>query len=234
MRRKLEETRDEFVGRLVRRAAVAEGNPEVLLARIRELATRPEEPPARNRARLRRLGRPIAVLALVTLAAGLVGGFVGARTAGSAASAAPPMLAFEVAPGWNTLQTRLPLPAGDKVQIAWASNVPFAGNDVATGFPLDTARILAEDGIVVYASSSADVDNPDEYRNLTLPLSLSDGRFVADGYQNQPAPHVSMVTIGARLESTYVLVHAYFGSNKPTAAAWAAAEAELRRLRVPN
>lgn len=233
MRREDGETRDDFLGRLVRDTGLAEDDFEALKL-ARETALVPAASARRSTPRLRRLARPVVILAVVAIAAGVIGGLIGARTASSTASVAPPVLTFEEAVSWSTLQTRLPPPAGDKVQIAWTANVPFAGDDTVTGFPLETAKTLPPNGVVVYASSAADVSNPDEYRELTLPLSLSDGRFIADDYENQPAPHVSTATIGARLEHRYVLVHVWFGAKQPSPESRAAADEALSRLRVPS
>lgn len=227
-----DEHRDEFLGRLVRDAGLPED--EGALVRARELAHGEGATATRAASGGRRVARAALAFAVVALAAGLAGGLIGARTGKSTASPAPRVLAFDVAAGWSSLQTHLPPPAGDKVEIAWTANVPFAGDDRTTGFPLETAKTLPADGVVVYASSAADVANPEEFRELTLPLSLADGRFVSADYQNQPAPHVSMTTIGARLAEGYVLVHVWFGANEPSAAAKAAADAALRRLRVPD
>jgi hypothetical protein len=224
--------RDDFLGRLVRDTGLPAD--DAALVRARELAHGEAATAPRGTSGSRRLVRAALAFTAVALAAGLAGGFIGARTGESTASVAPPVLAFDVAAGWSSLQTHLPPPAGDKVQIAWTANVPFAGDDAATGFPLETAKSLPPDGVVVYASSAAGVANPDEYRELELPLTLADGRFVSEDYENQPAPHVSMSTIGARLDGGYVLVHVWFGANEPSPAARKAAEAALSRLRVPE
>jgi len=226
------ERRDEFAGRLVRDTGLAESDEAIV--RARDLTQRGAASAPGAGVLRRGWGRAALAFAVVALAAGLAGGFIGARTTQSTASVAPPVLAFDVADGWSSLQTHLPPPAGDKVQIAWTANVPFAGDDATTGFPLATAKSLPPDGVVVYASSAADVANPDEYRELELPLSLADARFLATGYENQPAPHVSTAMIGARLDDGYVLVHVWFGANDPGSAARAAADAALRRLHVPD
>ena len=52
---------------------------------------------------------------------------------------------------------------------------------------------------------------------VDFPLRVSDLYCVADGYEGQPAPHVSFCNLAARLESGEIFnAYVYFGRNEPT------------------
>lgn len=227
------EIRDHTLARALSDLPVPDQPVDPFFDRLRERAA--SERPSRI-ARLRRRIPPrpqFALLFATALIAGLVGAAVALATRAPTASEPPAVLTFTAESGWSTMQTPLPPPVGSKVEIAWAANVPFAAADRVSGFPIETAKALPPDGVVVYASLTGAVDNPDEYRNIDLPLRLADGDLRASGYENQPAPNVSSETIGARVRGQFLLVHVWFGSNDPPAASRAAANEELARLSVP-
>jgi len=177
--------------------------------------------------------RPLALATASAVVFALLGGVIGAVTAsGSGATRTPPVLAFTPAAGWNTLQTRDATHAG--IQFGWAANVPFAPGDAATGEPIETVKTLPADGIALYASSLPKVSDDAAYRNLQLPLKLSDGYFLTGQYENQPAPNVSKYLINAHVNGQYVFAEVYFGTSEPGAELLRAAAEELGRLSVPT
>ena len=72
------------------------------------------------------------------------------------------------------------------------------------------------------------------YRDLRTPLTLSDGDFFSDQYENQPAPNVSKYMINAHVNGRYVFVEVLFGTPSPSAELRQAADEELARLLVPE
>lgn len=176
--------------------------------------------------------RPIALLCATAVVFAAIGGAAGSIAAsGSKKVASSPVLAFTPAAGWNTLQSRDAHDA--RVQFVWAANVPFSGKDSVTGEPIQTAKTLPPDGVVVYVSSLPSVPDASGYRDLGLPLRLSDGDLFTSGYENQPAPNVSKVMINAHVNGRYVYVEVLFGTQTPSAATRDAADAQLARLVVP-
>ncbi len=119
------------------------------------------------------------------------------------------------------------------MQFVWAANVPFAAGDSVSGEPINTAKTLAPDGIIVYASSLPTVADNSSYSDRQLPLKLSDGQFVTGQYENQPAPNVSKYMINAHVNGQYVYVEVMFGSPQPTTQMQNDADEELARLAVP-
>lgn len=139
------------------------------------------------------------------------------------------------APGdWNVVQTPLAAQLAQNVQVAWATNRPLAGDDAATGWPNNTARALGDGGILVYASLAQAVDNPEEYADLNLPLTLASGTFAPGQYEDQPASNVSVNVISARVRGHYLLIYVYFGTNQPSPQLRQQAEGQLARLVVPQ
>ncbi|HMJ00750.1 MAG TPA: hypothetical protein VK488_13010 [Gaiellaceae bacterium] len=152
----------------------------------------------------------------------------------SHAETRPPVLAFTPALGWNTLQSRDP--HDDRIQFVWGANVPFAGNDAATGEPVQTAKSLPADGILIYASTLPTIPDPSTsgYKDLQLPLALSDGNFFSGQYENQPSPNVSEYRINAHVNGRYVYVEVMFGTANPNESMLDSAQTELSRLFVPS
>lgn len=186
----------------------------------------------------RRLGaawmqRPRALLtataAIFALLGATAGGF--AATAASGDNGAPTVLAFAPAADWNTLQSQDP--RQPEVQFAWAANIPFAPDDRLTGEPIETAKLLPTNGILVYASMLPQVPDASGYRDVGGPIELADGQFLSGGFENQPAPNVSEVQINARIRGRFVYAVVMFGTNEPSAELRQAAQQELERLLIP-
>jgi hypothetical protein len=185
--------------------------------------------------RSRRVWRLTAVAAAALVLVGVAGGFVGAAISHSSARAATPspVLAFTPAKGWNSVVTPLPAKLQPNNEVTWASNVPFQGDDLASGWPKKTVTALPTEGIVVFASLAHSVDNPQAYPDRTAPLKLSDGYFLSSHYEGQPAPNVSLQMIYAHIDGQFLLVQVWFGNTSPTDSQRAAADQELARLSVP-
>ena len=137
------ESRDTELGQAIRRIAVPE-LPHDFLARTAALALGGS--PQRRR---------ILAVAATTHAP-------------APASAASPVLAFAPASDWNSVVAPLPgkLQTNNEV-VAWAGNVPFQGDDLASGWPTDTVERLPADGVVVFASLAHTVDDPQTYPAAT-------------------------------------------------------------------
>jgi hypothetical protein len=178
--------------------------------------------------------RPLALVGLTALLFAVAGGLAGglAVAATQEDSADPPVLAFNPASGWSTLQTQDDAGAG--VEFAWAANVPFAAADTVSGQLTETARQLPAAGILVYVSSLREVPDDSGYRDVGLPIQVVDGDFFTGMYENQPASHVSKYQINAYVNKRYVYVEVMFGAPRPDARLIAAAQEELNRLVVPE
>ena len=203
-----------------------------------ELRARTQEKLARRGLRkLRALAerRPLVAVATTALIFACVGGLAATfAVPRSHAETNPPVLAFIPALGWNTLQSRDP--NDDRIQFVWGANVPFAGKDAANGEPIQTARSLPADGILIYASTLPTVPDPSTsgYKDLQLPLALSNGNFFSGQYENQPSPNVSEYRIDAHVNGRYVYVEVMFGTPNPDRSLLASAQTELSRLFVPR
>lgn len=179
-------------------------------------------------------------LAIVTLVTGSLFGAIGVAAGALLAEppAAPPerseILTFRPAAGWNLVVTPLPEKLQDNNQIAWAANVPLAGGRAASGWSRDTVMTLGPGGVVVFASAARQVSDAASYDALDRLPTLDDGYFVADGYEMQPAPNVSVWMIECRCRGVYLTVQVWFGRNDPTDSDLEAARAELGRLVLPE
>lgn len=227
-----EEYRDEVVSRALADMPLPAESP-TFFEDLRARAVGAQDRRWRRSLRAFAARRPLALATASAVMFALLGGVVGAVAAsGSGATSTAPVLAFTPADGWNTLQTRDATHAG--IQFAWAANVPFAPADAATGEPIETVKTLPADGIAVYASTLPQVSEDAAYRDVLLPLKLSDGYFLTGQYENQPAPNVSKYLINAHVNGQYVFVEVYFGTPEPGAELLRAAGEELHRLSVPS
>jgi hypothetical protein len=205
-------TSDDFFGRL--------------RARVVETDTRP-----RHAAR-RRL---FATAALVGLAL-VVGGVAGATLAGSSpATPSTPVPAFAPAVGWNTVETNNHRSAPNKLDLAWAANVPFEPQDAQTDWPNATLRDLPPDGIVIVVVGPWTYTGSEQLPDLKLPVRLTDLYFNGDNWEGQPAPNVSRYQIAAHINAQKIVnVYVWMGRVDPTPAMKTAAEEELARLTLPS
>jgi hypothetical protein len=146
--------------------------------------------------------------------------------------APPRRLGFRPAPGWSVMRTHGPLPADANIFATWATNVEIAAADRVSTWPLETARTLPENGVIVYACITSEVDDPEVYPARTLPLTLAGEHLLTSNYGNQPAPHVSETIVYARIADQYLLVVVYFGSHRPSGRVRREADQQLARLTV--
>lgn len=122
-------------------------------------------------------------------------------------------LRFGKRDGWTVVRVDLNLPGIDAI---WATNVPVAGDDLTTTWPIVTGQTLPPDGAIVYASIANDVVNPEEFPStLERPFSLAGAHFLRDEYEGRPAANVSLARLNGRVGDAYLLVHVYFGSREP-------------------
>lgn len=232
------QTHDAQVRRAIEEIAVPPLSKD-FTARVVAAARESEPDHAPTPARItrpRRTGHLALAAAALVAAATVVGGFIGASIthAPAQASASAPVLSFTPATDWNSVVAPLPSKLQASNQVAWASNVPFQGSDTASGWPIDTVKRLPSQGVVVFASLAHQVDNQGSFPERSLPLQLSDGYFLASGYEGQPAPNVSLQMVYAHVNGHYLLIQVWFGQNKPTDAQTQAANTELARLTVPT
>lgn len=122
-------------------------------------------------------------------------------------------LRFRSHHGWTVVPVDLNLPGIDAI---WATNVPVAGDDLATTWPTVTGQTLPPEGAIVYASIADDVVNPEEFPTaLERPFSLARAYFHSEHYEGRPAPNVSLARVSGRVGDAYLLLHVYFGSPRP-------------------
>jgi len=134
---------------------------------------------------------------------------------------------------WYTRAHVLDVRSGG-IPVAWASNVPFKSADLsepnAVG-PIETVRALPSHGIVIVAVGPRRYDGNANFPHLSLPISVDDGRHIADGYEGQLAPHVSFGYVDTWVGDDRVLnVHYYIGTNDPSADLLAKADRALATL----
>lgn len=139
---------------------------------------------------------------------------------------------FEPSEGWNTVQTSVGSDP-EAPNAAWAANVPYASEESYSGFPDNTLRCMPDDGIVMVAVGPRTYTGGVDFPHLEMPLRLSDGFFVPDQYNGQPATHVSMYTIDTWIDGKLLNVNVWIGQNHPSPDLVRAANQELARLRVP-
>ena len=139
--------------------------------------------------------------------------------------------AFLPANGWTVKGSTFPWGDDEEAQVVWAANVQAADGDAETGWPIETVRHLAGDGIVVCLSMAPQVeDGPSIYPERHVPLKLSDATFLTGQYEDQAAPNVSLYRLAAHVRDQYVTAEVFFGSLEPSSAALQAADAQLSRF----
>lgn len=226
--------RDTELGEMIKKIIVPPLSSD-FFARTADVALASDASSTHLISRSRRRWRVMAATAAAAAVAAVAGGFIGATIthAPAPASAASPVLAFTPASDWNSVVAPLPSKLQANNEVAWASNVPFQGGDLASGWPTDTVKALPADGVVVFASLAHTVDNAQTYPERSAPLRLSDGYFLSSGYEGQPAPNVSLQMIYAHVNGQFILAQVWFGQNTPTDAQKQAADDELARLVIP-
>jgi hypothetical protein len=139
-------------------------------------------------------------------------------------------LTVELKEGWDGFAKDIG-PPQEQVPALYVANVtwPDRGQNFADPATLELFKGLPPQGIVIAASATSS-GGGEEF--LRRPIRLSDGRFLADSYEGQPAPHVSTQTISGRLGEWTLIVQVYFGRNDPTDEMRAEANHVLATLEV--
>jgi hypothetical protein len=125
-------------------------------------------------------------------------------------------LTVELKEGWDGFAKDIG-PPHEQVPALYVANVPWPdrGQNFADAVTLEPFEALPPEGVVIAASASS--SGGEEFRHvLRRPVTLSDGHFLADSYEGQPAPHVSTQIISGRLGEQSLSIHVYFGRNDPT------------------
>jgi hypothetical protein len=141
-------------------------------------------------------------------------------------------LTVELLGGWHGFAKDIG-PPHLQVPALYVANVPWPdrGQNLAVSDTLEAFERLPPNGIVVAASASP--SGGEEFRRvLRRPVRLSDGHFLADMYEGQPAPHVSSQIISVRLGERALSIQIYFGRNDPSDEMRAEANRVLATLQV--
>lgn len=164
------------------------------------------------------------VVALALLAACLTGAASANR--GAATTPSPP--SFRVAVGWWTLSTGPTTTIAPEVWVA-----SDRGTDQEALFNLFVGlKHLTPAGIVIWASDMGKGGPMSVFTNTRWPLKL--GSFRLDGsWKGQPAANVQQRVRWASVAGWHLDVRVYFGTQHPTKATLAKAQAELNRLTLP-
>jgi hypothetical protein len=141
-------------------------------------------------------------------------------------------LSIELLDGWDGFAKDIgpphqPVPAVYVANVDW----PDRGQDLSTAATLEAFERLPPRGIVVAVSASPS-GGEEPVRILHPPVRLSDGYFLADMYEGQPARHVSTQIIFGRLGGRALHLQVYFGRNDPTEDMRAEANRVLATLEV--
>jgi len=195
-------------------------------ARAAVLAGAPQAPP-------RRAGR--LVLVAVVLVAALAGAFAAGLAlapggATKAAQADGP--GFLPAQGWDTFQTGATTPP--QAPTATAANVKLGPDVLQETFPWQTVATLRSGQVlleVLFAPRGENAAIDAQYRPRSLPLSLADAES-GGPFEGQP-PNASAERLSGKVNGWNLDLFVFYG-GRPTRAARAAAQEELRRLVVPQ
>ncbi len=230
----LHEHRDAELGRMIETISVPPLSAD-FFTRTAQAASADSPPAASRLRRARPIWRLVAAAAAIAAAAALAGGFVGASLTHAPARAGASqasVMGFLPASGWNSVVAPLPSKLKANNQVTWASDVPFQGDDLASGWPNATVKLLPPDGVVIFASL-AHISSPGGFTERSAPLKLADGNFFSSHFDGQPAPNVSLQLIEAHINGQYVLIQVWFGRLEPSDEQKRKADAELARLQIP-
>jgi len=163
--------------------------------------------------------------ALTLLTVSLAGTATAARQ--RAAIALPPP-SFRPAVGWWTLST------GPTTAIApevWAASDRGTDQEALFNLFLGLKR-LSSSGIVIWVSDMGKGGPTSVFTKTGWPLKLGSLRL-DESWKGQPAANVQQRVRGAAIAGWRLDVRVYFGTQHPTKATLAKAQAELNRLMVP-
>jgi len=142
-----------------------------------------------------------------------------------------PPLALQQTPGWMTVTTGPTNPRKQAPQV-WA--ITTRGDEAALRpFDLfDGLRSLSRNGIVVWASTAGRGGPTKVFTGSSWPLRLLIFR-VDTSWEGQPAANIQQRLRWASVDGWHVDGRVYFGTQRPSKALLARAQAELNRLRLP-
>jgi hypothetical protein len=171
-------------------------------------------------------GAVVTVLVMLTLAA-----TIGATARSERASKAQPAPTFAPALGWWTLSTG-PTDGRQLAPETWAAS--DEGTSLLPLFNLFVGlRKLTPSGVLIWASTSGRGGRNASFRTSTWPLRLSSFR-VDRAWEGQPAANVQQRVRWSAVRGWHLDVRVYFGTEHPSRAVVAKAQAELDRLRLPQ
>ncbi len=233
--------RDEKIGEALKSIPVPRTSPsffsdlmESIDSQSRESSVAVSSGESRESARLPVWRRGRVGLAASLAALVFFGGFV---AGGVQAQTPTPTLAsittFEPAAGWSTLESSIGSDP-EALRTVWAANIPFQSEELFTGFPDNTLRGLPSNGVVIVAAGPRSYTGSEQFPHLDFPIKLSDGYFVSDNYDGQPAPNVSMYTIDTWVGNKLLNLSVWIGSPHPDDSLVNTANEELARLHVPS
>ena len=155
---------------------------------------------------------------------------VSPAVAAQRARALPPP-SFRPAIGWWTLSTGPTTTHGKVAPEVWAAS--DRGTDQEALFNLFVGlKRLSSSGTVIWATDAGRGGPTTVFTEATWPLKLSSFR-VDQNWEGQPAANVQQRVRVASIAGWHLDVRVYFGTQQPTKATLAKAQAEINRLTVP-
>jgi len=165
------------------------------------------------------------VVALALLTACLAGA---ATAANQRPKTTLPPPSFRPAVGWWTLSTG---PTATIAPEVWAAS--DRGTDQEALFNLFVGlKLLSSRGIVIWASDMGKGAPTSVFTKTGWPLNLGSFRL-DESWKGQPAANVQQRVRWASIAGWRLDVRVYFGTQHPTKATLAKAQAELNRLTLP-
>lgn len=157
-------------------------------------------------------------------------GAVSPAAAGQRASARPAP-SFRPAVGWWTLSTGPTATDGNVAPEVWAAS--DRGTDQEALFNLFVGlKRLSSSGIVIWATDAGRGGPTRLFTKATWPLKLSSFRL-DQSWEGRPAANVQQRLRWATVAGWHLDVRVYFGTQHPTKATLAKAQAEINRLTLP-
>lgn len=169
----------------------------------------------------------VVVVVLLTL---VTANSAGARRAALRAVLPPP--SFRPAAGWSTMTTGPTNIRDSTPEVKAASDHGAASPAELFNFFVGL-RKLTPTGVVIWASTSGRGGATPVFTKTSWPLQLSSFR-VDHGWEGQPAANVQQRLRWAVVDGWHLDVRVYFGTQHPSKALLAKAQAELDRLRLPR
>jgi hypothetical protein len=147
-----------------------------------------------------------------------------------AATTLPPP-SFRPALGWWTLSTG-PTTDGNVAPEVWAASDRGTGQEALFNLFVGLKR-LSSSGIVIWATDAGRGGPTRVFTKATWPLKLSSFRL-DESWEGRPAANVQQRLRWATVAGWHLDVRVYFGTQHPSKATLAKAQAELNRLLLPG